>query len=161
LDLDQQSGHLIFDPADLKVLAIEGTVEYLAAIVVSHQCAALRPPLRLSPVGKARTGSVSRRYQIRRTAVDRDFEDSSREPRAIHDRLVVTGQESCAIAQLAYAQRPEIAFKKAPCLRFSEPTRSNRLAGCVTQSQIATARPYGSTVLRGGARPELKLVVAE
>ena len=40
LDLDQQGVRLILDPADLKMLAVEGAVEDLAAIVVGHEFAA-------------------------------------------------------------------------------------------------------------------------
>ena len=37
LDLYQQSVRLILDPADLKMLAVEGAVEDLAAIIVGHE----------------------------------------------------------------------------------------------------------------------------
>ena len=98
------------------MLAVEGAVENLAAIVVGDELAGARAPHRLSPVGEAGAGAVGRRHQIRRAAIDRNLEDRGGKPRPVHDRLVVAGQESRAVAQLADAQRSEIAFEELPSL---------------------------------------------
>jgi hypothetical protein len=44
LELDYQSFERVFDPADLEMLAIEGAIEDLAAIVVGNEFAAGGPP---------------------------------------------------------------------------------------------------------------------
>src|SRR5215813_5312777 len=110
------------------MLAVEGTVEDLATIVVGHEFAAGCAPQRLSSVGKPRAGSVWRRHQIPRATVDRDFEDSSGDPRPIYDRFVVPGQKSGVLTQLGYAQRTEIAFEEHSCLLCGRSASSECLA---------------------------------
>src|SRR5262249_27057432 len=58
LDLDHQGVHLILDPADLEMPAVEGPVEDLAAIVVGYELAVARPPQRLSLVRESKTGAI-------------------------------------------------------------------------------------------------------
>jgi N-methylhydantoinase A len=100
---------LLASSAAHEMLAVKGAVEDLATIVVGHKFAAGCAPQRLSFVGKPGAGIVWRWHQIPRATVDRDFEDSSGDPRPIYDRFIVPGQKSGVLTQLGNAQRAEIA----------------------------------------------------
>src|SRR5262245_22892080 len=100
------------------MLAVEGAVEDLAAIVVGHEFAVARLPQRLSFIGKSNGSAPDRGHQIRRASIDWNFEDRAGEPGAVDDRFVITGQQSCAVTQLGYAQRPKVAFEEQPGLFF-------------------------------------------
>src|SRR4029077_10234207 len=106
--------------------------------------------------GKAGTGAVWRWHQIARAAVNRDFEDSRGKARPIHDRFVVTGQESRAVTQLGYAQRAEIALEEDPCLLWCESTNNNRLAADVRQGEVHRAHlaPRQDGLKQGAATRE-------
>src|SRR3974390_145580 len=122
------------------MLAVKGAIEDLAAIVVGHQCTAAGPPQRLSLVGKAGTSAVTRRYEVRRRAVDWDVEDSSGKPGSVDDRFVVPGQQSGTVAQLGYAQRAEIVFEKYPRLVIiCETANGKRLTTYLREREVHRA----------------------
>ena len=57
-------------------------------------------------------------------------------PRPIHDRFVVTGQQSRAVAQLGYAHRAEIAFEEQPCLLSCDSAGGKGPAAHVPQGEV-------------------------
>ncbi|MCZ7657423.1 MAG: hypothetical protein M5U07_05980 [Xanthobacteraceae bacterium] len=114
LQLDRQRLAMVLDPADLEATAVERAVEDLAAVVVAHELAVGHFPLRCPAIGKAGTLSVGWRHQVVRTPVDRHPEDAGRNPRSLHDRLVVAGQEPRALAEPRDAQRTEVALEEPP-----------------------------------------------
>src|SRR5262249_35700233 len=139
LDLDHQRVVLVFDPADLEMLAVERAVENLAAIVIGHELAAALAPQRLPPVGKAGAGAARRRHEIGRTAIDRDLEDGRRKPRPVAHRLVVAGEEAGTVAQLADAQRAEVALEKLPRPLLAEPSGGERPAAHLLERGVHRA----------------------
>src|SRR5262249_55846095 len=121
------------------MLAVQGAVEDLAAIVIGHQCTAAGPSQRLAFVGKTGTSAVARRYQVRRPAVDRHFEDLSGKPGAVDDRFVVPGQQTGTVAQPGYAQRAEIVFKKYPRLVICETANGKRPTTYLREREVHRA----------------------
>src|SRR6202042_2439649 len=106
LDPDEQRLGGAAQPADFQLEAIEGAILDLATVIIGHEFAARGPPVGAAGVRERTTRpACTGRHEIGRAAIDRYGEFPGREPRAIDDRFVITGEEPGRIAELADADR--------------------------------------------------------
>src|SRR5215831_15081184 len=114
LDLDHEQIECTLDPADFQFLSVERAGLYGGAVVVGHELVVLVAATDPHPFVRECNGSglVPGSEEILRPAIKRDMELGTRKPRALDNRLEVTGQKSLALAQPRDAYGPKIPFEE-------------------------------------------------
>ena len=116
LNLREQHVDLAAQPADFQMPAVERALLDLAAVVIRHDLAAADAAADFDSLAWKRIAQLAAAGddQIGRPAIKRRGEFAGRHPRAVDDRLVVSGEKSFRVAELADAQRPEIVLEEFP-----------------------------------------------
>src|SRR5215212_2128711 len=113
LNLDRHRFERILDPGDLELLAVERAGLDGAPVVIGFDLLVFIKPSHSGAIGECQTGLLlTGHHEIARPPVQWSVEFRIGKTRAIHNRLVVAGEETCGFAELGNAHGPEIIFKE-------------------------------------------------